>query len=147
MLGGDFAVKFKGLSMKGNLKDLNLKTGEGQLNLITNKFSITGWEQYIPALQRYKLEGDAKLMANWKGDLRELEKAEHIFNMTFDKASWTTPEGMGVRNASLALDYGPLMLESRQMQFEIGGSPVVADLKISGFPRNRKSWRRSRQEK
>ncbi|MEI7750701.1 MAG: AsmA-like C-terminal region-containing protein, partial [Candidatus Omnitrophota bacterium] len=134
LLGGDFAVKFKELSMKGNLKDLDLKTGGGQLNLITNKFSITGWEQYIPALQGYKLEGDAKLMANWKGDLRQLEKAEHIFNISFDKASWTIPEGLGFRNASLSLDYGPLMLEGRQMQFEIGGSSVVADLKISGSP-------------
>ncbi len=133
LLGGDFAVKFREMSMKGNLKDLDLKTGEGQLNLITNKFSMTGWEQYIPVLQRYKLEGDAKLMANWKGDLRKLEKAEHIFNMTFDKASCTTPEGLGIRNASIALDYGPLMMEGRQMQFEIGGSPVIADLKISGL--------------
>jgi len=138
MLGGDFAVKFKDLSMKGSLKDLDLKTGGGQLNLITNKFSMTGWEQYIPALQGYKLDGNAKLMANWKGDLRELEKAEHIFNISFDKASWTIPEGLGFRNASLSLDYGPLMLEGRQMQFEIGGSPVVADLKISGFPEKTK---------
>jgi hypothetical protein len=134
LLGGDFAVKFKELSMKGNLKDLDLKTGGGQLNLITNKFSMTGWEQYIPALQGYKLEGGAKLMANWKGDLRQLEKAEHIFNISFDQASWTIPEGAGFRNASLSLDYSPLMLEGRQMQFEIGGSSFVADLKISGFP-------------
>lgn len=160
-LGGDFAVKFKELSMKGNLKDLSLKTGEGQLNLITNKFPMNGWEQYIPVLQGYKLEGDVKLMANWKGDLRELEKAEHIFNITLDKASWTVPisfdrseaqigavptavpekkekagmvpEGPGIRNVSLSLDASPLMLEGRQMRFEIGGLPVTADLKISGF--------------
>jgi hypothetical protein len=131
LLGGDFAVKFKEMSMKGNLKDLDLKSGEGQLNLITNKFSMTGWEQFIPALQRYKLEGSTKLMANWKGDLRKLEKAERIFNATFDKASWITPAGLGVRNASLVLDYSPLMMEGRQMQFEIGGFPVIADLKIS----------------
>ena len=134
ILGGDFAIKFKELSMKGNLKDLDLKTGGGQINLITNKFSMTGWEQYIPALQGYKLEGDAKLMANWKGDLRKPEKAEHIFNISFDKASWMIPEGPGFRNVSLSLDYSPLMLEGRKMQFEIGGSQVVADLKISGFP-------------
>ena len=134
LLGGDFAVKFKELSMKGNLKDLDLKTGEGQLNLITNKFPMTGWEQYIPALQRYKLGGDAKFMANWKGDLRELEKAEHIFNFSFDKASWTVPEGLGIRNASFSLDCSPMMLEGRQMKMEIGTSPVVADLKVSGFP-------------
>jgi hypothetical protein len=134
MLGGDFAVKFQELSMKGNLKDLDLKTGGGQLNLITNKFSVTGWEQYIPALQGYKLEGDAKLMANWKGDLRKLEKAEQIFNISFDKASCTIPGGPGVRNVTLALDYSPLMMEGRKMQFEIAGSPVLADLKISGLP-------------
>jgi hypothetical protein len=134
LLGGDFSVKFKELSVKGNLKDLDLKTGEGQLNVITNKFSMTGWEQYVPALQSYKLGGDVKLMANWKGDLRKLEKAEQIFNISFDKASWTIMDGMGIRNASLSLDYSPLMLEGRQMRFELGGAPVVADLKISGFP-------------
>ena len=134
LLGGDFAVKFKELSMKGNLKDFDLKTGTGQLNLITNKFSITGWEQYIPVFQRYKLGGEAKFMANWKGDLRELEKAEHIFNITFDKASWSVPEGPGIRNASLSLDYSPMLVEGRQMLMEVGASPVVADLKISGFP-------------
>jgi hypothetical protein len=133
-LGGDFAVKFKELSMKGNMKDLDLKTGEGQLNLITNKFPLSGWEQYIPALQGYKLGGDAKLMSNWRGDLRKLEKAEHIFNLSFDKVSWTVPEGPGFRNASLSLDYSPLMLEGRKMQFEIGGSSVVADLRIEGLP-------------
>ena len=134
LLGGDFAVKFKESSMKGNLKDLDLKTGQGQLNLITNKFSMTGWEAYIPALQKYKLEGDVKLMANWKGDLRKLEKAEHIFNVTFDKAAWTVPEGLGIRDASLSLDYSPMMLEGRQMQLGIGGAAVVMDLKVSGFP-------------
>jgi hypothetical protein len=134
ILGGDFAIKFQEMSLKGNLKELDLRTGEGQLNLITNKFSMAGWEQYIPLLQRYKLGGDAKLMANWKGDLRKLEKAERIFNLTLDKASWTTPEGPGISNASLSLDYGPIMVEGRQMQFEIGGSSVVADLKVSGFP-------------
>lgn len=133
-IGGDFAVKFKEMSMKGNLKDLNIRTGEGQLNLITNKFSLAGWEPYVPVFQGYKLEGDVKLMSNWRGDLRKLEQAENIFNLSFDKVSWTVPEGPGVRNASLSLDYSPLMFEGRQMQFEIGGSPVVADLKISGFP-------------
>jgi hypothetical protein len=133
-LGGDFAVKFQEMSMKGNLKDLDLKTGEGQLNLITNKFSVNGWEQYIPAFKNYKLGGDVKLMSNWRGDLRKLEKTEHIFNLTFDKVSWTVPEGPGFRNASLSLDYGPLMLEGRKMQFEIGGSPVVTDLRIEGIP-------------
>jgi len=134
LLGGDFAVKFQELSVKGNLKDLDLKTGNGQLNLITNKFSVTGWEQYIPAIQGFKLAGDAKLMANWKGDLRKLEKAEHIFNLSFEKASCANSEGIGFRNATLSLDYSPLMMEGRQMQFEIGEAPIVVDLKISGFP-------------
>ena len=133
-LAGDFAVKFKDMSIKGNLKDLDLKNGEGQLNLITNKFSITGWEQYIPAMQSYKLDGEAKLLANWKGDLHKLEQAQHIFNLTFDKASWITADGKGIRNAALSLDDSPLMLEGRQMKFEAGGSAVVMDLKVSGFP-------------
>ncbi len=131
-LSGDFSVRFGDMNLKGNLSSLDLKTGSGQLNLITNKFSVDGWEKYIPALQQNKIGGDAKFLGNWKGDLRKLEQAEHIFHGTFDKGFWLAADGLGVKNATLSLDYSPLMLEGRQMQFEVGNSPVVADLKISG---------------
>ncbi|HNX68655.1 MAG TPA: AsmA-like C-terminal region-containing protein [Candidatus Omnitrophota bacterium] len=138
-LSGDFAVKFEKMSLKGNLKDLDLATGNGQLNLLTNKFSMNGWEQYIPALQQYKIQGDAKLLANWKGDLRKLEKAEHIFNVTIEKGSLVVSDGKGIHNATLAFDYSPMMLEGRQMKFDIGNSSVVADLKIWGGAEDRQT--------
>lgn len=131
-LSGDFSVKFGDMNLKGNLSSLDLKTGSGQLNLITNKFSVEGWEKYIPAFQQDKIGGDAKFLGNWKGDLRKLEQAEHIFHGTFEKGFWTTADGLGVKNAALSFDYSPLMFEGRQMQFEVGNSPIVADLKISG---------------
>lgn len=130
-LSGDFSMKFEQMVLKGSLADLDLTDGHGQLGLITNKFPITGWEKYIPVLEKYKLEGEAKLLANWKGDLRKMEKAEHIFNVTIDKGSWLTAHDQGVRNASLILDYSPLMLEGRQMKFDLGSSSLVADLKIT----------------
>ena len=130
-LAGDFSVKFQQMSMKGNLTGFDVKTGNGQLNLITNKFSVTGWEQYVPVLKPYKLEGDLKVLADWKGDLRKPELAEHILHATIEKGACTTADGQGIRNASLSFDYGPLMFEGRQMKFDLGGSPIVLDLKIT----------------
>ncbi|HOW58186.1 MAG TPA: AsmA-like C-terminal region-containing protein [Candidatus Omnitrophota bacterium] len=131
-ISGDFSLKFQDMSLKGTLADLNIKTGRGQLNLITNKFSMTGWEEYIPALANYKLAGDAKILADWKGDLLKLEKAERILNVTIEQGALTTSEGKGISNAVLSIDYSPLMFEARQMQFDLGGSRLMADLKITG---------------
>lgn len=131
-LSGDFSARFKDLSVKGNLSNLDLKTGVGQLNLITNKFSLEGWQQFIPLIQQDRLGGAAKFLANWKGDLRKLEKTEQIFNLTLEKGSWTTAEGQGIKEVSLSADYSPLMFECRQAQLEVGGSSAVVDLKISG---------------
>lgn len=131
-LSGDFSVRFQDMSLKGNLSDLDLKTGSGQLNLITNKFSVDGWEKYVPALQQDKIGGNAKFLGNWKGDLRKLEQAEHIFHVTVEKGLWTAADGLGIKNATFSFDYSPLMLEGRRMQFEAGNSTLVMDLKISG---------------
>lgn len=136
-LSGDFSIRFQEMSLKGNLTDLDLTNGTGQLNLLTNKFSIKGWEQYIPAFQGYKLEGDAKILANWKGDLRRLEKAEQIFHITIEKGTWTDMKGTGIRNANFSLDYSPLMLEGRGMQLEFGGFPLTADIKVSSTDDNK----------
>ncbi len=133
MLSGDFSVKFEDMTLKGSLADLDIAQGNGQLSLLTNKFSVTGWEKYIPAIQNYKLEGAAKLLANWKGDVRKVEQAERIFNITLEKGSWTTLDGQGIRNATLVFDSSPLMMEGRQMKFDIGNSPMLVDLKISGI--------------
>jgi len=139
-LSGDFSVRFQEMSLKGNLTDLDMGTGTGQLNLLTNKFSVSGWESYIPMLQDFKIDGDAKILANWKGDLRALEKTDKIFHITIEKGSWTDADGKGIRNADLSLDYSPLMLEGRQMKFDLGKSPVVADLKIAGTGEQKESF-------
>ncbi len=131
---GDFALKFQDLSLKGTLKNLDLKTGLGQLNVITNKFKMDGWEQYVPVLSKFKLGGEAKLMANWKGDLKRLEKTEHIFNLSFDNASWLIPEtGLGIQNATFSIDYSPLILEGRKILFNLGKSAFTMDLSVVGI--------------
>jgi hypothetical protein len=130
-LSGDFSIRFQGMSLKGNLTGLDMANGSGQLNLITNKFSISGWEQYIPALAGYKIEGDAKALADWKGDLRRLEKAEQIFHVNIEKGNLVNAKGVGLKNVDLAFDYSPLMFEGREMRLDIGGTPVVVDAKIT----------------
>lgn len=131
VLSGDFSVRFQEMSLKGNLTDLDMATAIGQLNLLTNKFSMTGWEKFVPALQGYQVRGDAKLLANWKGDLRHFDKTEQIFHVTIENGALTGKDGKGVGNANFSFDYSPLMLEGREMKFEIGGSALVADLKVT----------------
>lgn len=133
---GDFSIKFKDIGVKGNITDFDKESGEGQLNLITNKFQLDGWEKLVPAFEKYQIKGTAKILANWKGNLKDIGTTDRIFHITIEDGAWLTSEGEGIQHAFLSFDYSPLMIEGRKMNFEIGGSSVAADLMVYGFPKN-----------
>ena len=53
ILSGDFSVRLKDTTLKGNLKGFDLASREGQWNFITNKFSLASWEPMIPPFENY----------------------------------------------------------------------------------------------
>ncbi len=124
-LAGNFSLLLKDAVIKGALPKLNLATGEGELNVISNKFSISGWEKMLIPFENCLLAGEVKLLANYQGNiLRKPGEAKTMLNLTLDNVSAGRPDGWEIKNISLNLDFAPVSFEIRQFSFELGKSVI-----------------------
>lgn len=125
-LSGDFSVKLQEAGIKGTITDLNFKNGEGQLNILTNKFKISSWAPLLPSLKDYQMEGDIKILANMTGNLLQRpNEVKTMLNLTLEKTK-LTKGGKSLSNIFLALDYSPLLLEVKEAQVQAEGeSPIL----------------------
>jgi len=130
LLSGDFSVRLKGATMKGSLTDVDLKSGMGQINLITNKFDLAGWETLVPPLQNYKLSGAAKLLANFKGNLQRLDENASTFNLSLENAGIKDASGTGFDQVHLAMDISPMSFEIRDSRFTLGENQLTTNLLV-----------------
>jgi hypothetical protein len=130
MLSGDFSVNFRETIVKGTFTDFNLIAGEGQLNVITNKFSLSGYQSLLLPFQNYDLQGEVKILANWNGNFRQPGAVKNIFNLTLENGNFMRRDGPAIRNVNVALDYGPMGLIVKKAGFEIADSPISAEVSI-----------------
>ncbi|MBN1688777.1 MAG: hypothetical protein JW893_06720 [Candidatus Omnitrophica bacterium] len=136
IFSGDFSAKLKGITVKGNLTDFDIESGNGQFNMITNKFALEAVQNYFPPFSDYEVSGEAKILLNFEGLLGNLSEIKSMLNLTLEGASFETQEGNGIKNAFLALDYGPVGVEVKQARFEINQSPCELDLTIYNLLQN-----------
>lgn len=129
ILNGDFSIRFKDMTMKGSLTDLDLMSGAGQLNVITNKFQIKDWEKFIPVFEGYKLDGQMKALANFKGNLQKLYETKPMFNITLEKGRVAGPRGRELTEITTSLDLSPLGLEVRGTSFKSGEDSVTGSFR------------------
>ena len=130
-LSGDFSLKFEKAVAKGTFSELALSTGQGQVNIISNKFPVSGWEAMILPLKNNKLQGDLKVLANFKGDLTRLSEAEPMLNLTLERINvLNAAQEASIKNIYASIDYGKLGLRAKQVRFEAAGSEVEAELTV-----------------
>lgn len=134
ILRGDFTVSFEQASMKGSLVGLDLASGEGELTVLTNKFSIGGWQKHFPPLREFELSGDVKLLTNIKGNLNRPEEARIMNNFSLDSLQARAANGAEIKNLSGSLDSGPLDSEIKDLRFEIGDNSFFIDAKMFQKP-------------
>ncbi len=132
-LSGDFSMRLKEATVKGTFTDLDLGTGIGQINIITNKFQLAGWEEMLPPFQKYKISGETKLLVNFTGDIRKLGETETMFNWTLENGSVTGPGGSEIHDATLSLDFGPMSVAMKQARFTVADSQIFAELLINNL--------------
>ena len=125
-LSGDFSLRLQDATLKGTLAHFDLKTQIGQMNVITNKFRLKGWEGLLPVFQNYALEGEIKILADLEGDLflRNPQELKSMLNVTLENGQMVRKDGVGIRNIRLSLDYGVIALDCKELQFEAGPSQV-----------------------
>lgn len=129
-LGGDFSVRFQEATIKGNLKEFNVVSGEGQISLLTNKFQLEGWESLLIPFQDYQLQGEIKILANWDGKLNSTDNSQTVINVTVDNANLLHQNQPAVENFNLVLDYSSIGLVIKQASFVIADSPMAMELSI-----------------
>lgn len=118
-LSGDFSLKIQEMGLKGALADLDLRTGEGQLNLMTNKFKLRNWTALLPPFQGYTLDGGIKILANFDGNLLERPgEVKSMVNMTLEDVHVSRGES-ALRNLSMVLDYSPISIEIKEGQVQV----------------------------
>ncbi len=130
ILSGDFSTRFQDLSVKGSFSNWDFVKDEGQVNLITNKFSLEGWEAFLPLIQPCRLHGEMKILANFKGSPAEARKAETMLNITLEDAEMVNDKGKGIRRVHLAFDYGPVMLQAKQVELTLDDAALTGEFSI-----------------
>jgi hypothetical protein len=129
-LSGDFSIRIRQSTLKGALPSLDLKTGEGEITILTNKFDLETWEELLPAFAGYEFSGSAKVLLSFKGNLGRIAQTQKMLNLTLEGATLLSPRGTGVREAKLFLDWSPLNLRIKEAAFDVAGSPVQFDVDI-----------------
>ncbi|MFZ5802197.1 MAG: AsmA-like C-terminal region-containing protein [Candidatus Omnitrophota bacterium] len=130
-LTGDLSAYMKDLTLKASVTEGDLQARSGQLNLITNKFPLAAQRELFPSLAEYQAEGNAKVLANWKGDFGQPEALEVMTNITLENASFQRGSGPLVRDIKMAIDVSPMILKVREGVFRLGDS--VVDFKFTGY--------------
>lgn len=130
ILTGDFSLRLKETTAKGTMTDVNLRTGQGQINVITNKFQLAGWEELLLPFKHYEMKGETKFLVNFSGNIRKLHEAQMMLNWTLEGGSFKAPSGAEVHDVYISSDYGPLMLVLKETRFEVGDTAIYIDLTV-----------------
>lgn len=131
LLSGDFSIRLQDAGLKGALTNLDLRTGKGQLNLLTNKFKLQNWAALLPPFEGYLLEGQIKILANLEGNLLQRPKeVKSMVNMTLDDVSLSKGDNH-LRNIYLTLDYSPISLEIKEGRIQTDeGQPLFFNVMV-----------------
>jgi len=129
-LSGDFSVRIQETTIKGALTDVSFHTGDGQLNIISNKFPLSHWTELSPLFRSYVMRGEMKVFANFNGNFHRPHEMQKMFNITLEDGYLESASGKTIRSANVVLDYGPLAFDIKQANFEVNESPIEAQLQV-----------------
>lgn len=135
-LSGDFSLRFKQATIKGALVGLDLKSGQGEVTFLTNKFELRSWKELLAPFATYRLSGSAKALLNCKGNLFQLETTERMANLSFENMTILSPEGKGIRKAKGHIDISPLSIRVTDALFTLGNSPIQMEVQIYNADKN-----------
>lgn len=129
-LGGDFSLKLNDAGFKGTLANFDLRKGEGDLNLLSNKFQLERWAPLLPAFEGYTVGGDIKVLANFSGNLFDRpQEVKSMINVILEKGS-VSRGSQSLTGIYLALDYSPISMEVKQGQILAGRYPLFFNVTV-----------------
>lgn len=129
-INGDFSFRLLGAVAKGTLTDMLITTGQGRMNLITNKFSLSEWPSVIPVLQPYQMGGELKILMNWQGPLYDFSQVSKVVNVSLNHGSLKDAAENVIENVEILADYGPMGLQVKKGEAKIGETVVETEFFI-----------------
>jgi hypothetical protein len=134
LIRGDFTVEFDGAAAKGSIVGVDLKSGIGEVTVLTNKFKITGWEKYFPLIKEFQLQGESKLLASVQGNLTDAQKMKLMTNVTLDQISVGAHDVKIIEALNGSFDLSHMDSEISDVRFRIGESLFRVEGKTFGQP-------------
>lgn len=131
VLSGDFSLKLQDAVFKGTLSKLDFGSGDGQMNVLTNKFKLEGLRDTLPIFEKYDIQGDAKILANLDGNfLKRPDEVRNMVNVTLENGTIVKKDGPDLRNVFISMDAGAVSLELKRAEFQVGEFPVSLNMLI-----------------
>ena len=137
VIRGDFGVEFGSTSLKGSIVGIDLSTGEMNVTVLTNKFTVDEWTQYIPPLKEFQLSGQSKILASVLGNLNRIQEAELTVNVSLDHLSAQAANGVHLHEITGNLDLGSLDSELKDVRFHMGNTEFALEGKMFREPNPR----------
>lgn len=130
ILSGDFSLRFLEARLKGAVTGFDLETGQGSINMITNKFPLAGWQAVMPPFSDYQLGGEMKILASMTGSYLDRKALQPVLNITVENGRLSRTPGTGISDLKLSLDYGPVAFEIREADFQVNGAAIKSGLMV-----------------
>lgn len=122
-LRGDFNLWLQEMALKGTLRNWDTATGQGEINFLTNQFSLKGWESVFQPLGKYPMEGWAKILVNAKGMLAKPEELLYESTVTLENAQ-AVYEELPLTKMNAILEFTNRRASSGKLDFFAKDSPI-----------------------
>lgn len=120
ILAGDFSVRIGETTVKGVLSDVNPLKREGEVTVLTNKFSLKDWSLLVTPFSQYQMSGFAKVLWSSKGAL----------NLSLERASLISSSGKGIQEITGQFDMSPFQFKIKEALFKTGDSSLQIEADI-----------------
>lgn len=130
---GEFNAHLGDMAVKGAMEKMDLKTGIGEINFITNKFPLDEWNGLVKALQTLKVSGNGKIAANIKGNFKEPGSLGYNAHVTLDNATFEQDGKAFIQSLSGSFDFEPEKIGIQESNLLFGKSNLQAAMDLRDF--------------
>lgn len=131
-LVGSFDIHFGSMTMKGDLRHLDLRTHEGEFSVHTNKFMLDSFSEQLFFTQEYIVNGKAKFFCNVRGKISDILRSNFKFDCTLDDVS-IAHEYIQLQGLNGAFIVDPYAIEINNVDFSIFQSDFKGWAKLEDY--------------
>ncbi len=124
-LSGELNARLGEITAKGSIPKCDVRTGVGELTILTNKFSLEPIASWIPPLAAVSLGGEIKILINLRGPWGTPAELRREMNVTLEGVSVASQGAKLVDGISGVLDASSVGFSLEKAQLHFPGEPVM----------------------